>query len=55
MDQQEIVQRLLDEARDDGHKVDLTARDMLDYMAILGVQFVEGAGASAAYLESLKA
>lgn len=49
----EASEGIIEEALSDGHEIDLSARDLLDYMGILGLSFVRGTAASDAYMQTL--
>lgn len=49
MDQHETAKRIVSLARDDHDLDEFDALALLDYMAMIGVQFVEGTAASDAY------
>lgn len=55
MTQEEILEQLLQEARNDGHDIDLSVLDLLDYLAILGYELVAGDGCAVAYAEKIRA
>lgn len=54
MDQSKVARELIELAENDGHEIDLTHLDLLDYMGILGVSFANGSAASLAYLDEIQ-
>ena len=52
MDEQiEFAEAVVARIEEDYGTAALTAKDLLDYMGLVGVEFIEGAGASDAYMQ----